>query len=42
MLILKNTNRQEGALWYQPRFFMDGGRLVLNRMDVYVYAERVP
>lgn len=42
VLILKNTNRQEGALWYQPRFFMDGGRLVLNRMDVYVYAERVP
>lgn len=42
LMILKNTNREEGALWHQARFFADGERLVLNRMDVYVYAERVP
>lgn len=42
VLTLKNTNRQEGALWYQPRFFADGERLILNRMDAYVYGERVP
>ena len=41
LMILKNTNREEGALGHQARFFADGERLVLNRMDVYVYAERV-
>ena len=40
-LRLNNRCRNADSLWYQTVFFRDGDRLVLNRLDVFVRAERI-
>ena len=41
-LFLKNQCKEEDSLWFRSVFFRDGDRLVLNRLDVFVRAEKLP
>lgn len=40
-LYLKNQCRTADSLWFQTVFFRDRDRLVLNRLDVFLRAEKV-
>ncbi len=40
-IFLSGNCRDENSMWYNAVFFRDGSRLVLNRMDVFIRAEKI-
>ncbi len=41
VLYLLNENKDESALWHNASFFLDGDKLVLNRLNFYVFGEKL-
>ena len=41
VLLIENSCKEKDSLWFQPVFFRDGDQLTLNRLDVFIRAERL-